>query len=202
VREYVALLGPQTVGVVYYSGHGVQARGANFLIPTKAQVRTIADDPTRVLYGLHELFERLREKPARLQFVVLDACRTNLFAPSQQATTRSLLLRALDSTAGAANGLLPITDAPRATAVLYATASGDAAYDGLGRNGPMTQVLLRYLPVTGLKVKDLIDVVTKVVIAETQHVYKRAMTPFSYGSYDGEVCLGICLLPPPPVGQP
>ena len=197
VREYVALLGPQTIGVVYYSGHGVQARGANFLIPTRAQLRSAADDPTRVLYGLQELFERLREKRGRLQLVVLDACRTDLFAGARPAT-RSALLRSLDATAGAASGLLPITDAPPATAVLYATASGGAAYDGRGRNGPMTQVLLRHLRTTGLKLKDLIDVVTKGVQAETQRDYGRAMTPFSYGSYDGEVCLGLCLLLPPP----
>jgi uncharacterized caspase-like protein len=195
VREYVALLGPETIGVVYYSGHGVQARGANFLIPTQAQVGSATDDPTRVLYGLQELFERLREQRARLQFVVLDACRSDLFGASSTAT-RSVLVRSLETTARATGGMAQIADAPPATAVLYATAAGGAAYDGRDRNGPMTQVLLRHLRVTGLKLKDLIDVVTKDVQADTKRDYGRAMTPFSYGSYDGEVCLGGCLLPP------
>jgi uncharacterized caspase-like protein len=195
VREYVALMGPQTIGVVYYSGHGVQARGANFLIPTQAQVRNTTDDPTRVMYGLQELFERLREKRARLQFVVLDACRTDLFAPGRTAT-RSVLLRSLETTARASSSLTQIADAPPATAVLYATAAGDTTYDGRGRNGPMTQVLLRHLRVSSMKVKNLIDLVTREVPAETRREYGREMTPYSYGSYDGELCLGLCLQPP------
>ena len=193
VGEYVALLGPATVGVVYYSGHGVQAAGANFLIPTQAQVRSIADDPTRVLFGLQDLFERLREKRARLQVVVLDACRTDLFA-ARPVATRSLLVRSLESTARASSGLLPINDAPPATAVLFATGAGDAAYDGKGRNGPMTQVLLRHLRTRGQKLNDLLGEVTRGVQAETAG-YGRPMTPFIYGSYDGTLCLGGCVVP-------
>jgi hypothetical protein len=70
VGDYVDRLGPNTVGVVYYSGHGVQAGNANFLIPTQVSVKTATEDPLRVLYGLDELFDRLRQKPTRFQFVV------------------------------------------------------------------------------------------------------------------------------------
>ena len=38
VKDYVGQLGPNTVGVVYCSGHGVQAGNSNFLIPTQAHI--------------------------------------------------------------------------------------------------------------------------------------------------------------------
>ena len=59
VKEYVDQLGPNAVGVFYYSGHGVQAGQANFLIPTRAEPEAAAQDPLRVLYGVDDLFERL-----------------------------------------------------------------------------------------------------------------------------------------------
>lgn len=193
VEEYVQQLGPRTVGVVYYSGHGVQARGANFLIPTQAQPGSTADDPTHVLYGLQELFKRMREKPSKLQFVVLDACRTDLFSPDP-AAARPGLVRSLRAIPRVTNGFVPVTDAPPDTAVLYATASGDAAYDGLGRNGPMTEVLLRHLNTRNQKLNDLLDQVKRTVPAVTERPpYGRRMTPFIYGSYDGTLCLGGCV---------
>ena len=80
--------GADSVGVFYYSGHGVQAGGANFLIPTQVHPKTVTEDPLRVLYGVDDLFDRLRQKPTKFQLVILDACRTDLFAaprPVQRA---------------------------------------------------------------------------------------------------------------------
>ena len=35
--------GPESVGLFYYAGHGVQARGENYLIPTGAEIRRESD---------------------------------------------------------------------------------------------------------------------------------------------------------------
>ena len=208
VRAYVAQLTPATIGVVFYSGHGVQASGANFLIPTAVEPRSVAEDPLRVLFGLDELFDRLRQKPTRFQLVILDACRTELFAqppravgPAAKPPSRSMLVRSLEGVPKVGNGLAPIKDAPPATMVLYATASREAAYDGKGRNGPLTKHVLANITTRDLTLRDFIGRVTEGVEAETRRDYGKAMTPFVYGSFSEHFCFAGCfdsiLLSPP-----
>ncbi len=202
VQDYVQQLGPNTVGVVYYSGHGVQVGGANFLIPTQVQLKSASEDPLRVLYGLDLLFDRLRQKPTRLQFVVLDACRTDLFAAAPPPTAapgrgpgvarQPALLRALEATGRAGSGLAAIQDAPPGTMVLYATAARDAAFDGDGRNGPLTKHILRHIGTHGLTVEEFSKRVTVGVETETERDYRRRQTPFTYGSFGGRFCFAGC----------
>lgn len=200
VKEYVDRLGPNTVGLVYYSGHGVQASNANFLIPTEVSVKTATEDPLRVLYGLDELFDRLRQKPTRFQLVILDACRTDLFPQGQPkgggrgatTTTRTPLLRSLEIVGRASSGLARIQDAPPSTIVLYATASKGAAYDGIGRNGPLTKHVLMHIGTSGLLVGDFIGRVTAGVESETERAYRKRQTPFQYGSFSGKFCFAGC----------
>lgn len=195
VREYVDKLRPDSIGVFYYAGHGVQAHGANFMIPTEVQLRSATEDPLQGLYGLDTLFERLRQKPTQFQFIILDACRTDLFAAPQasgRGTTQSDLVRSLATVARASNGLARITDAPPATMVLYATASEDAAFDGDGRNGPLTKHILRHIGTKGLPLDEFIRRVTSGVENETTRDYQKRQTPFIYGSFTGRFCFAGC----------
>ena len=211
VKEYVDQLGPNAVGVFYYSGHGVQAGQANFLIPTRAEPEAAAQDPLRVLYGVDDLFERLRRKPTRFQLVVLDACRNDLFeeavpspaaagtaigrgpsATASATTTRSRLLRSLQAVARADSGLAPIKDAPPGTMVLYATAAKDAAFDGDGRNGPLTKHILEHIGTKGLPVEEFFKRVTAGVETETLRTFRKRQTPFIYGSFTGKFCFAGC----------
>lgn len=221
VQQYLALLGPNAVGVVFYAGHGVQAANASYLVPTSAQPDEAAADPLRVLYGVDDLFDRLRQHqertPQRFQLVVLDACRNDLFADEPpvapaaaapmasasrpgtgrgQATprpaARSRLVRALQTQAGAGNGLAPIKDAPPRTIVLYATAAREAAFDGEGRNGPLTKHVLAHIGTRGLLVEDMIKRVTAGVEADTLRDFRKRQTPFTYGSFSGRFCFAGC----------
>lgn len=207
VGEYLAALTPNAVGVVYYSGHGVQAANANYLVPTKAQPDEAAADPLRVLYGVDHLFDRLRRHQQRVaqhfQLVVLDACRNDLFedeppppALPGRATERpgasTRLLRALKSHGSAGAGLAPIKDAPPRTIVLYATAAKEAAFDGEGRNGPLTKHVLAHIGTRGLPVEEMIKRVTAGVEAETLRDYRKRQTPFTYGSFTGRFCFAGC----------
>jgi uncharacterized caspase-like protein len=206
VREYVALLGPATVGVFFYAGHGVQVRGANHLIPTRADPDAAAGDPLRVLYGVDDLFDRLRQRPTRLQLVILDACRDELLdEPAGGATpppsasvagrgtaARSRLIRALQAQPSAGTGLAPIRDAPPATMVLYATASREAAFDGEGRNGPLTRHILEHIGTRGQPLEEFFKRVTAGVERETQRDFRKRQTPFIYGSFTGRFCFAGC----------
>ena len=200
VKAYSELLGPGTVGVFFYSGHGVQAGGANFLIPTQTQTqtqpRTASENPLRSLYGVDDLFDRLRGKPTHFQLVILDACRTELLAPGTTAARGPGpgpgLLRSLQTVARAGDGLAPIKDAPPDTMVLYATASKDGAYDGDGRNGPLTKHVLANIANRGQLVDQFLNKVIEGVKADTLRAYGRRQTPFKYGSFGGKFCFAGC----------
>jgi hypothetical protein len=88
VDEYAGRLGPGTIGLVYYAGHGVQVGGANYLVPTQGQPVGAAANPLAALYAVEDLFERLRDRPAHLNIVMLDACRTELFEDTPRPATR------------------------------------------------------------------------------------------------------------------
>ncbi|HET7792329.1 MAG TPA: caspase family protein [Rhizobacter sp.] len=207
VQKYVGQLDTDAVGVFYYSGHGVQAGLTNYLVPTRVQLRSATENPTRALYSVDELFDRLgKRRAAKLQLVILDACRTDLFAPPPAPTTRLAggadgrppLVRALESVAGASNGLQPIKDAPASTLVLYATASKDTAIDGDGRNGILTKHILAHIDTKGITVEQFTKRVSQGVEQETREKYNRPKTPYVYSSFSGEYCFGGCAPPPPP----
>lgn len=201
VKEYLSQLDDSSAGVFYYAGHGVQAGGNNYLIPTQVQAKSAVDDPTRVLYGVDELFERLGRKRPRFQLVILDACREDIFSPPprQGARTaaanppRSMLVRALQNMpGGAGSGLQPIKDAPPSTIVLYATASKDTAFDGIGRNGPLTQQILAHIATRGIYIEEFIKRVTAGVEQDTQARFRKRQTPYTYGSFSGKFCFAGC----------
>lgn len=192
VKEYTSQLDANSVGVFYYSGHGVQAGNANFLIPTQVQAVAATADPTSGLYAVDDLFGRLGQQTTRFQLVILDACRTDLFAPPARQSTRSTLIRSLETVARASNGLQPIKDAPAGTMVLYATASKDTAFDGEGRNGPLTKHILEHIGTKGVFVEEFIKRVTRGVEQETLKDYRKRQTPFIYGSFSGRFCFAGC----------
>lgn len=204
VQEYTRELGPSTTGVFYYSGHGVQAGNDNFLIPTQVQLKSAAENPTKALYSVDELFDRLRVKRTGFQLVILDACRADLFEDGKQhgpgsrapttaaATGNTNLVRALKEVARASNGLQPIKDAPPGTIVLYATANKDVAFDGEGRNGPLTKHILTHINTRGIYVEEFIKRVTAGVEDETLRKFKKRQTPFIYGSFAGKFCFAGC----------
>jgi len=214
VDDYVSRLGPSTVGVVYYAGHGVQVNGANFLVPTKGQPAGSGASPVSALFGLDELFERLRERPSRLNIIMLDACRTELFeeggrsgagrataSPSASASAGSTLVRALQALPRSASGLATIQgEAPPNTKVLYATASKAAAFDGEGRNGPLTKHILRHIATRDQPLETFFNRVTGDVETETLRELAKRQSPFTYGSFAGKFCFNGCPgdAPPPP----
>jgi uncharacterized protein YecT (DUF1311 family) len=126
------------VGLFYFSGHGIQINGRNFIIPVGARVKGERDveyesvDAGRIL-------GKMEDAGNRMNLVILDACRDNPFARSFRS---------------AASGLASL-DAASGTFIAYATAPGRTADDGTGANGLYTEQLMRYMKTPGLKVEDV-----------------------------------------------
>ncbi len=135
------------VALFYYSGHGLQVDGANYLIPLNANI----DEENDVRYEAVEL-NRIIEKlaKAKLNIIILDACRDNPFKGVRSAS----------------KGLAQIITNQVGTFIAYSTAPGATAADGSGRNSPYTKYLLEQMQ-TDLKIEDTFKEVRKSVIRET-----------------------------------
>jgi TPR repeat protein len=134
------------VALVYYSGHGVQADGVNYLVPVSAAVHTRADLPAEAL-PLEAVVNAITGAAPRLGVVILDACRNNP-------------LPAGSPSLGAARSLVPSeglarvpTPARQGMLIAYSTAPGQIALDGPpGQNSPFAAALAGYIDEPGLDV--------------------------------------------------
>src|SRR5207244_6550651 len=67
------------VGLFYYAGHGVQVRGANYLVPVTANPTREADVDFQLL-NVDLVLRQMELAGTRLNMLILDACRNNPFA--------------------------------------------------------------------------------------------------------------------------
>ena len=183
LREWRAKLtaGGDTVGLVFYAGHGVQIRGENYLPTVDARIEGEEDVPRQAV-KLAEVMTVMAESRTRLNLVFLDACRNNPYARSFRDGTRGLAPERL----------------PSGTLIAYATRPGAVAADGSGRNGVFTAQLLSHMATPGLTVDQVIRRVVRGVRAGTD----SKQDPWTEGSIDEDFYLAQRAPepPPPPVG--
>ncbi len=153
------------IGLFYYSGHGLQVKGENYLLPVDANL-TREDDVKRKAISANDVVEKMGEGKSHLNLVFLDACRNNPF-PS---TTRSM-----------GRGLIGMS-APNGTLLVFATNPDNVALDGNGRNGTYTKHLLEEINQPGLEVGMLLRKVRTAVKEETS----GQQVPWENGSIEGE----------------
>src|SRR4051794_4707447 len=67
------------VAIIYYSGHGIEAGGENFLVPVDADIGAL-DDAGEKLVPLSKILAELK-KTVPVTIVLLDACRNDPFPP-------------------------------------------------------------------------------------------------------------------------
>ncbi|MEM7667972.1 MAG: SUMF1/EgtB/PvdO family nonheme iron enzyme [Pseudomonadota bacterium] len=142
--------GPDTVALFYFAGHGVQLNGRNYLIPTRAEVRSAADVEFAAI-DAQWVLDLIGESRKNLSIIVLDACRNNPF-PSISRSVPEGLAR---------------MDAPRGSLLAFSTAPGEVALDGLGDNSPYTSALARKILEPGLKVEEVFKEVRREVLSST-----------------------------------
>lgn len=145
------------VGLFYYSGHGIQYHGNNYLIPLKAHIANPADLEQESV-DVRRVLVRMEQAEIPLSIVILDACRNNPY--------RNLYgFRSYGGESGLAQ---PSGLNTRSTLIAYATQPDNVAEDGVGRNGTYTKHLLRYLQQPGLSLPELFSEVGRSVSQETR----------------------------------
>ncbi|MEE9389782.1 MAG: caspase family protein, partial [Candidatus Aminicenantaceae bacterium] len=151
IREFGNKLLRGGVGLFYFSGHGMQVRGVNYLIPVNEDIQ--AEDEVKYnAVDANLVLSKMESAKNAMNIMILDACRDNPFARSFRSSTR---------------GLVQI-DAPRGSLIVYATSPGKTAADGRGRNGIFTKYLLKMISEMNLEIRQLIQEVRKAVVDETR----------------------------------
>jgi tetratricopeptide (TPR) repeat protein len=172
VREFLRKAASARVALLYYSGHGSQVDGKNYLVPVDAMSTTRAAisferiELDRILAGL--------EDESRTNIVILDACRNNPFEKTGPATkdTKS-------------SGLAAYTTVAAGMLIAFATAPGITALDGRGEHSPFTASLIKHVRTPGLEIQQMLTRVRVEVAAST----KRQQIPWVNSSLLGELYL-------------
>ncbi|HEU0014133.1 MAG TPA: caspase family protein [Longimicrobium sp.] len=152
IREFGRMLDANTVGLFFYSGHGIQVKGENYVVPIDAEIGNEEEvEYEAVPVGL--VLAQMEAARSRVNLLFLDACRNNPFARTRSAGSQGLAMM----------------NAPTGTFIAYATAPGDLASDGnfVARNGLYTSELLRHMRTPGVVVEQMHKQVRRSVSARS-----------------------------------
>lgn len=113
------------VALFYFAGHGVETHGLNYLVPVDAHP-TDGGDVFMQTVGLAGILDQMDKSGARINLLLLDACRDNPFRD-----------RGVNSTTG---GLAQM-QAPSGTLISFATQPRSVSFDGDDGHSPYTRAL-------------------------------------------------------------
>jgi tetratricopeptide (TPR) repeat protein len=160
---------------IYYAGHGVQNRAANYIVPVDAKVDANIDFDSEFV-SVSRLLERLEAAvpPTAAKIILLDACRDNPWAAISAGQTgeKKQGFAPIGTTKLAESGQQSNLGAGYFRIVAFSTAPGEVASDGAGRHSPYTQSLLRFLPQQGIEVGEIFRQAAADVQRETKGVQK------------------------------
>ena len=149
INEFFKQIQNGDVALFYFSGHGSQVQGENYLLPVGEHIQSESDIRYKAVNAGY-ILGKMEESGNRTNIMILDACRNNPFK-----SVRSL-----------SKGLT-IMEAPGGTFIAYATAPGKVALDGTERNGVYTKYLLEALRIKGMPIEQAFKSVLKNVEKET-----------------------------------
>jgi hypothetical protein len=150
------------VGLFYFSGHGTQIDGENYLLPVGEQFASLEDVKRRSVTAL-AVVEAMASAHSDLNIFILDACRNNPIDPN------------------GAKGLSRI-DSNARLFISYATSPGLTALDGEGNNSPYAKYLYQSIDAPNLDIEDTFKRTLKGVYVETH----GEQTPWIASTFFGD----------------
>ncbi len=187
-KDFLAELRNSHAGVFYYAGHGMQLGGENYLIPVDATIESETDVGSESL-ALNQVLGQMEAAGNKINIVILDACRDNPFVRRWIISRGLAQPREQTQPRGLAK-----TESGEGTLIAYATAPGEVADDGKGRNGTFTAALLEYIKTPKQDVVIMLRAVRNKVIADTKNKGKKPQVPWTSSS----LTEGFFFNPPPP----
>jgi formylglycine-generating enzyme required for sulfatase activity len=148
----------QGVGLFYFSGHGLQYQGINYLIPIGAQqtlkaAYQLPDETVTMDYVL----SAMKDVDNKVNLLILDACRN----PPR-------FVKSWYKGDMIPPGLALPQRTPGASLIAYAAAPGQPALSGEGQdNSPYVKSLMKWIQVPNLSITDALTQVRKEVLKTT-----------------------------------
>ena len=152
VREFGNNIERGGVGLFYYSGHGIQVDGQNYLVPVDADIEE-EDEVESECLGVKLVLAKMETADNRVNILILDACRNNRFGSQNKSLGDG--------------GLANIKKVPTGTLIAFATRPGEVAKDGIGMNSPYTAALVEVMRKRGLMIEQVFKDVREKVKRET-----------------------------------
>jgi formylglycine-generating enzyme required for sulfatase activity len=157
------------VGLFYYSGHGLQDRGINYLFPIGASesLKEPYDMPYEAV-AVDYVLKAMTQVGNPVNLVFLDACRT---PPT--------FVKSWTKAKGIRIGMAKQSEVP-GSLIAYAAAPGKPALDGKnGQNSPYVKHLLKWIQVPNLSITDALTQVRREVIKATYYWQEPQQPQFS-----------------------
>ena len=164
IREFGSQLRSGDIALFYFSGHGSQVNGINYLLPIGADIYS-EDEIKYKAVDAGMVLDKIERAGSRLNIIILDACRNNPYKGFRSASRG-----------------LAVMSSPSGTLIAYSTAPGTVALDGDGKNSPYTKSLLEAMQTPGLKIEEVFKNVRRSVMAETQ----EKQVPWESSSLTGD----------------
>lgn len=184
--KFLDKLQPGDTAAVYFSGHGVEIEGLNFLLPRDVPNVSFGrqEQIKRESLSVSEMLLDLRPRKPQVTLVILDACRDNPLGSSEHRSAGS-------------HGGLARMEPPEGTFIMYSAGAGETALDRLPGNDPdkinsvYTRRLLPLLTTPGLALPELARQLRSEVrdlTAPVPHVQR----PAYYDGLIGTFCVAGC----------
>jgi hypothetical protein len=144
------------VGLFYFSGHGVQYQGTNYLIPVDGT--RLLNSPKQLRYkavAASYIQTTMEAAGNRVNLLILDACRNS-----------PLFIKGLFKGEMTLPGLGYMV-ATSGSLIAYAASPGGVAVDGTGRNSPYVSSLMNWIQKPNLSINKVLREVRKEVLEET-----------------------------------
>lgn len=150
IRKFSKEMKDADVRIFYFAGHGVSVDGDNYMLPVGANIKS-EDEVQWEAVKSSLVLDQMEKSNEGANVLILDACRDNPLPKSSRSGQRGL------------DKMI----APVGSLILYATAPGQVALDGNGRNGTFTKHLLNSLAAKDVHLGDIALDVRVAVMQET-----------------------------------
>jgi hypothetical protein len=139
ISEFSTKLEQYNVGLFFFSGHGLQIDGENYLAPIDADFseEKVAKYTS---FPIKYILTDMEKASPKIKIVILDACRNNPYPSTFRGSFT--------------NGLAPIY-APKGTIIAFSTSPGETAMDsGGGKNSIYTKSILKHIEDKNIPIED------------------------------------------------
>lgn len=171
IDNWFTKIGDYDVALFYYSGHGAEVDGINYLFPIDANPKG-PSDLFYSTYSANKVLDRMDESHAKVNIMILDACRNNPFTKSW---VRDFTKGGLASMSG------------RGSFIGYAASPGNVAEDGSARNGTYTEGILKYIMTPDQTIDQIFTKVNSYVRQKTND----KQVPFKNSSLSVDFCFSV-----------